>query len=306
MESPGTHDQLLSSRSLPSGPSLSLITPPALQSLLAHEIADWAVNAGFTAIDTEADLGQTTVDAFAGAGIALGPMRIRASLADSDQTSRHDALEHACLAIDRAAEHGIATVWTLPRNARNDASPRTNFAAALESLEALATYAERQNIRIAIENCPFEGQNAVCTPESWDALFAAIPSPALGICMDPSHCVWQGIDYLRATREYRHRLYDVHAKDTELLPEGLFRYGVQGPLLEEVSTENGWPRHGWWRHRLPGLGAVDWSGFITTLADIGYSGAISIEHEDPLWGGSPDRVQRGLAQAREHLARLIP
>ena len=285
---------------------LSFIIPPKLQALPLAELAVWAAGAGFAAIDAEADWTAESLAALRAAGVAAGPMRLRASLADSDQATRRAAVETARAAIERAVELGLDTVWTLPRNFRNDRPQRDNFAAACETLPDVAAYAERRGVRIAIENCPFDGQNAVCTPEAWDALFAAIHSDALGICMDPSHCIWQGIDWRRATREYAGRIYHVHAKDTELIGEGLYRYGVAGPQIETPRQEDGWPRHGWWRHRLPGLGAVDWNAFITTLADCGYDGAVTVEHEDPLWGGSPERVQRGLANAREHLARFIP
>ena len=286
--------------------NLSMITPPKLRELSMAELAAWAASAGFDAIDAEVEFDPGTVAALRASGLEPGPMRIRASLADSDPATRAAAVETACGAIDRAVELGLATVWTLPRNFRNDTSQRENFAAARASLPGVVAHAKRKGVRIAIENCPFDGQNAICTPEAWDALFAAIPSEALGICMDPSHCVWQGIDYLRATREYAARVYHVHAKDTEILPEGRYRYGVAGPQLETPGDEDGWPRHGWWRHRLPGLGAVDWNAFVTTLADLGYRGPITVEHEDPLWGGSVERVQRGLAQARVYLGQFIP
>ena len=51
---------------------------------------------------------------------------------------------------------------------------------------------------------------------------------------------------------------------------------------------------------------MDWNAFITTLADCGYDGTITVEHEDHFGGGSAERVQRGLANARAHLARFIP
>lgn len=284
----------------------SLITPPSLAKEALPDLAGWAASAGFAAIDAETTWSPVDRDTLVAAGLRPGPMRIRASLADSDPATRDAAAGLARDAIDRAVALGLDTVWTLPRNFRNDASPRANFAAALETLPGVVAHAERAGVRIAIENCPFEGQNPVCTPEAWDALFAAIPSEALGICMDPSHAVWQGIDYLRATREYAPRVYHVHAKDTEIQPEGMYRYGVAGPVIEEALDEDGWPRHGWWRHRLPGLGGVDWVGFLSTLGDVGYAGLVTIEHEDPLWGGDPERVRRGLARSRAFLGDLMP
>lgn len=284
---------------------LSMIIPPALKQLPLTDLALWAAGAGFAAIDAEVEWRPADAEAIRAAGVAPGPMRIRASLADSDPATRRAARDEACAAIDRALTLGLRTVWTLPRNFRNDRSQRENYAAALESLRVVAAHAERRGVRIAIENCPFDGQNAICTPEAWDALFAALPSEALGLCLDPSHCVWQGIHWLRAARDYARRLYHVHAKDAEIVTEGLYRFGVEGPQLGDPGREDGWPRHGWWRHRLPGLGAVDWNAFVTVLADQGYDGAVTVEHEDPLWGGSAARVQRGLANSCAHLAQFI-
>lgn len=286
--------------------TVSLLVPPTLASTPMGEIAAWAATAGFDAIGSEPDHDAAVATTLAEHGLRLGPMRLRASLADSDTATRAAAVETARRAIDTAVTLNLKTIWTLPRNFRNDASPRANFDVAVASLREVVGYAERHGIRIAIENCPFEGQNVICTPEAWDALFAEIPSETLGLCLDPSHCIWQGIDDARVIREYAPRIYEVHAKDAEILPEGIFRYGVEGPRLEELAAADGWPRHGWWRYRLPGLGAVDWNRFLSTLADIGYHGVVSVEHEDSIWGGSPERVRRGLANARAHLRQYIP
>jgi sugar phosphate isomerase/epimerase len=280
---------------------LSLVITGALRKLPPAELVACAAATGVRAIDAEEEFDDDTLAMMRAEGLALGPMRVRASLADSDPATRTGAVEAACRAIDRAKAWGLETVWMLPRNFRNDTSQRENWAAVRETMPEVARHAERQGVRIAIENCPFNGQNVVCTPEAWDALFALIPSGIVGICMDPSHNVWQGIDYLRATREYAAYIYHVHAKDTEILTEGCYRYGVEGPHIESPVQ-----RHGWWRHRLPGLGAVDWNAFVTLLTDLGYAGNISIEHEDPLWEGSAARVQQGIADARAHLARFIP
>lgn len=280
---------------------LSLVITGALRKLSPAALVACAAAAGVKAIDAETEFDDDTLARMRQHGLALGPMRIRASLADSDAATRAQAVVSACAQIDQAKGWGLDTVWMLPRNFRNDTSQRENWTAVRETMPEVAHHAERQGIRIAIENCPFDGQNVVCTPESWDALFALIPSGIVGICMDPSHNVWQGIDYLRATREYASHIYHVHAKDTEILTDGRYRYGVEGPQIESPPR-----RHGWWRHRLPGLGAVDWNAFLTLLTDVGYTGDVSIEHEDPLWEGSDARVQAGIANARAHLAQFVP
>lgn len=285
---------------------LSFILPRQLATQPDADLASWIHSTGFAAVDTESEWTPGSIANLRNAGVNLGPLRVRASLADSDDATRKAAVEDACAALDLAKSLGIETVWTLTRNFRNDRSQRENFAAALTSLPQFVDHAEHLGIRIGIENCPYSGQNPVCTPESWDALFRAIPSPNLGICFDPSHCIWQGIDIARAIREYGDRFVHLHAKDTELIADGLFHFGVEGPQLGTADSDDSWSKHGWWRHRLPGLGAVEWNAFITAMSDRGYDGALTIEHEDPVWSGTPDRITRGLERSHTYLSSLIP
>lgn len=285
---------------------ISFILPRQLADEPDADLAQWAAGLGFDAIDAEVEWTDASVGTVRDVGLELGPMRIRASLADSDLGDRRNAIDQACAGLDRASVLGLDTVWLLPRNFRNDRSQRENFAAALESLPPVAAHAESLGMRIGIENCPFSGQNPVCTPESWDALFAAIPSPALGICFDPSHCLWQGIDSGRVIREYGSRIYHFHAKDTEILPDGLYRFGVEGPQIGDATVEDGWTKRGWWRHRLPGLGGVDWIGVVSGALDGGYAGMITVEHEDPVWSGSPHLIRRGLERSVAYLQAMVP
>jgi len=62
---------------------------------------------------------------------------------------------------------------------------------------------------------------------------------------------------------------------------------------------------GWWRYRIPGQGDINWSKFISTLYQVGYDGTISIEHEDPVWSGTLDKVKNGLILGKRHLAQNI-
>jgi len=39
--------------------------------------------------------------------------------------------------------------------------------------------------------------------------------------------------------------------------------------------------------------------------EIGFDGVMSIEHEDPVWSGSEEKVKRGLILARDYLKRMI-
>lgn len=77
----------------------------------------------------------------------------------------------------------------------------------------------------------------------------------------------------------------MHAKDTELLPERRYRGGINGDP---------------YRFRIPGYGAINWTTFIAALDEIGYTGGVAIEHEDPLYSG--ERFDEGLTR----VARALP
>ncbi len=159
----------------------------------------------------------------------------------------------------------------------------------------VAEEAEGRGMRIAFENwmgfggrVPFRPVNMGGSPDTWDAWFGAVPSKALGIEFDPSHLYWQGIDHLRALREYKDRIYHVHAKDTEMLPERRYRGGVNGSYF---------------RFRIPGYGEINWAAFISALNETGYDDGVAIEHEDSVYSG--DRFDEGLVRGRQVLYPLI-
>lgn len=159
----------------------------------------------------------------------------------------------------------------------------------------IAEEAERRGLRIALENwmgfggrLPFRPVNIGGSPDTWDALFRLVPSAALGLEFDPSHLYWQGIDYLRALREFADRVHHVHAKDTELLPERRYRAGVNGTSF---------------RFRIPGYGEIDWAGFVSALVEVGYDGGVAIEHEDPIFWN--ERFDEGLQRGWQTLHPLI-
>lgn len=160
----------------------------------------------------------------------------------------------------------------------------------------IADEAERRGLKVAIENwmgfgsghLPFRPVNIGGSPDTWDSMFRLVPSPALGLEFDPSHLYWQGIDHLRALREFFPRVHHVHAKDTEMLPEARYRFGINGPTF---------------RFRIPGYGGIDWTAFLSTLNELGYDGGVAIEHEDPIYSG--DRFDEGLERGWHTLHPLI-
>ncbi len=160
-----------------------------------------------------------------------------------------------------------------------------------------ADHAEQKGVRIAFENCtmfdawPYHGVNLAWCPEAWDAMFRAVPSARLGLEMDPSHLVWMMIDSAWAVRQYAAKIFHVHAKDTQIDWDTLRKRGIYSR------------GHGWWRHRIPGFGDVDWKAFISTLYDIGYDGSLDIEHEDEVFSG--ERMNEGFILGLKFLSRYV-
>jgi hypothetical protein len=45
---------------------------------------------------------------------------------------------------------------------------------------------------------------------------------------------------------------------------------------------------------------------LDRLQEVGYGGAVVIEHADPVWQGSAERVKAGLVLARRLLVHWLP
>ena len=154
-----------------------------------------------------------------------------------------------------------------------------------------ARLAEDNGIRIAIENCPHGGANLGSSPEAFRRMFELVPSKAIGLEFDPSHFIFQFMDYLPAIREFGERIYAFHAKDTQILHDRLNRVGIYGDQ---------WLDNSWWRFRMPGYGDADWKGIFTALSDIKYDADIIIEHEDPTYEGE-EGLRRGGKFLRQYI-----
>lgn len=167
----------------------------------------------------------------------------------------------------------------------------------LDTWRPLVARAEASGVRIGIENCPMlftadewpGGKNLATTPAIWRRMFRDIPSASFGINFDPSHFVWQQMDYLKPLREFRERIFHVHAKDARLDRERLDDVGILATPLE------------FHRPKLPGLGEVDWGRFFSVLTDTGYDGPVCVEVEDRAYEGSLEARQEALRQSLRYL-----
>jgi sugar phosphate isomerase/epimerase len=177
-----------------------------------------------------------------------------------------------------------------------------NWPRFLKVWKPLVKFAEDQGVRIGIENCPMlftndewpGGKNLATTPAIWRRMFEAIPSPIFGLNFDPSHLVWQQIDYVKPLREFAGRLFHVHAKDVRIDKDRLDEVGILAtPLLYHCP-------------KLPGLGEVDWGRLLSVLGDVGYRGPVCIEVEDRAYEATLETRKAALRQSATFLRQFMP
>jgi sugar phosphate isomerase/epimerase len=209
-------------------------------------------------------------------------------------------IEHIKKIIRGAAQLGIPVVNTFVGR-----DPAKNVAYNLDKFKDVWTdiikIAEQENIKIGIENCPMfftndewpGGKNLATTPAIWDKMFEIIPSAHFGLNYDPSHLVWQMMDYIRPIYDYKERLHHIHLKDAKVYPEKLNRVGIMANPLEYHSP------------KLPGLGDIHWGKFFSALTDIRYRGPVVIEVEDKAFEGSATDVEKAILTARNYLKQFL-
>ena len=166
----------------------------------------------------------------------------------------------------------------------------------------LVGYAENKGVKIMIENCHMpswleKGKPGTISysPELWAEMFRRIPSRSFGLNYDPSHPHAMLMDYMEIIKGFEDRVFHLHAKDCEVFPEKAAKYGVYDSELGDS----------YWRYRMPGLGQVDWGKLTAYLKEHGYDFVISIEHEDPEYEGSTEKVLEGLKKGIQYLKGVI-
>ena len=165
----------------------------------------------------------------------------------------------------------------------------------------IVAYAETRDVKIAIENCPMlfgrdqwpGGQNLATSPKIWREMFRIIPSANFGINFDPSHFVWQMMDYLRPLYEFKDRILHVHFKDIKIFKDKLDQVGVLAYPLEFMAP------------KLPGQGDVDWGAFVSALRDIGYDGYACVEVEDRAFESSKGKIMDSLYLSARYLDQYV-
>jgi sugar phosphate isomerase/epimerase len=244
---------------------------------------------------------QRVLETMGSAGVAISGLGYYPNPLAPDPRESEMYIEHIRRVIAAAGLLGVNRMntfvgrdWTKTIDA--------NWPRFLEVFRPLVKFAEDQGVRLGIENCPMYftndewpgGKNLATTPAIWRRMFDAIPSGSFGLNYDPSHMIWQRMDYLKPLREFASRIFHVHAKDVKLDQDRLDNVGIMATPLE------------YHRPKLPGLGEIDWGRFVTELVRTGYDGPVCIEVEDRDFEGSLDLRKEALRRSGALLRKFIP
>lgn len=219
---------------------------------------------------------------------------------DSDLEKRKANIEHLMSVIDASAKLGINMVTTfIGRNQYKTVDE--NLAELEEVWRPIINHAEEKKVKIGIENCPMlfgadqwpGGQNLMTTPVIWHKVFDILHSDYLGINYDPSHFVWQMMDYIAPLYEFKDKIFHVHFKDIKLYPEKLKRCGTMAYPLDYMAP------------KLPGLGDVDWGAYVSALTDIGYDSFVCIEVEDRAFEDSKERIEDSIILSKRYMDQFV-
>ena len=265
------------------------------------EVMCWPVGkaerkfAGVTHIDVTA-LTQAQADDInalcARHGVSISGLGYYPNPLDPDPAVAKKATEHLKKVIAAAPKLGLRNVnsfigrdWTK--------SADENWPRFLKTWKPIIAFAEDHDVRIGIENCPMlftrdewpGGKNLATSPIIWRRMFSDIPSKHFGLNYDPSHFILQFMDPIAPLREFRDKLFHLHAKDVRIRWESIHDVGIFDYPLR------------WHQPRIPGFGDIDWARYMAAVYDVGYDGPMAIEVEDDTFGKTLEERKRAVKVA---------
>ena len=259
--------------------------------------------AGVSHIDVEntsADYIKYVKDYCSSKNIEISSLAFYPNTMDPNPEKRQASINHLKKVINMSALLGVNMVTTF--------IGRDQYKTVEENLEIfkkvwppIIKLAEEKGVKIAIENCPMlfgadqwpGGQNLFTTPKLWRKMFEIIDSDNFGINYDPSHFIWQQIDYIKPIYEFKDKIFHVHYKDIKVYPDKLNDVGIMAYPLEYMSP------------KLPGLGDVDWGKYVSALTDIGYEGPTCVEVEDKAFEGTRERVLQSVTLSYRYMRQFV-
>ena len=219
---------------------------------------------------------------------------------DGDLEKRKANVEHLKKVINMSALMGVNMVTTFIGRDQTK-SVEENLELVKEVWTDIIRFAEEKGVKVAIENCPMlfgrdqwpGGQNLFTTPKLWREIFKILNSNNLGINYDPSHFIWQQIDYIKPLYEFKEKVFHVHFKDIKVYKDRLDNVGIMAYPLEYMSP------------KLPGLGDVDWGKYVSALTDIGYDSFACVEVEDKAFESCRERIIDSVKLSAKYMEQFV-
>lgn len=236
----------------------------------------------------------------AGKNVEISSLAFYPNTMDSNLEKRNQSIEHIKKMICAAAKLDINMVTTFIGRDQ-EKNVEDNLELVRQIWPSIIKKAEENGVKIAIENCPMlfgpdewpGGKNIMTTPVMWKKIFEILDSPNLGINFDPSHFVWQKMDYIKPLYEFKDKIFHVHYKDIKLYENKLLDYGTMAYPLDYMSP------------KIPGHGDVDWGKYVSALMDIGFDGYGCIEIEDKAFEGSPENIKKSIDLSARYLRNFV-
>lgn len=233
-------------------------------------------------------------------GVEISSLAFYPNTLDPDQKKRHDNVEHLKNVIRASHKLGINMVTTFIGRDQNR-NFEDNLLIVKEVWPEILNLAKELGVKVAIENCPMlfgpdqwpGGQNLMTTPNNWRKIFEILDYDNLGINYDPSHFVWQMIDYVEPVYEFKDRIFHVHFKDLKVIKSKLNQVGILAYPLDFMAP------------KLPGLGDVNFSRFVSALTDIGYNGYACVEVEDRAFEDTKERILDSLKLSYHYMRNFV-
>ena len=147
-------------------------------------------------------------------------------------------------------------------------TPEQEWAWAVESLKEVYAHAQKEGIRMALEPLNRFETNFLNRADQ-AVLLAEQVGPDCGVCIDTFHLNIEEANMIEAIKSSKERLVDFHVADNNRMACG--------------------------------MGALDWPLIVSTLKEIGYDGAVTVEFVAPLDRTPANPYQNAVAAAEQEL-----
>jgi len=190
-----------------------------------------------------------------------------------DREERLRQVERQKAAIDLTVRLGARHCRTLSGQRFPGLTREYGIARTLEGIRRSLEYAERHDVVLCMENHYKDGTwryPEFAQPEDiFLEIIEHIESPSFGVQYDPSNAFVGGFDPVKFLEKVRHRVVTMHASD---------RYLAPGATLADLATGDGATGYASaLKHGETGKGLNDYDAIFRLLAEVGFSGWISVE-----------------------------